>query len=87
MNRTPPSERANFQGRKVRRRLPICTTSVTKAEALSAVKKLKVGKAPGIDKITAEMIRSDVDSNSDILCKLLNKVWSEEKVPQEWKRE
>ena len=86
LNRTPPSERANFQGRNVRRRLPISTTPVTKAEVVSAVKKLKVGKAPGIDKITAEMIRSDVDNNSDILCNLLNKVWSEEKVPQEWKK-
>ena len=55
--------------------LPINMVSITKAEIRVAVKKLKNGKAPGLDNIPPE----------DILHKFLNKIWKEEEIPNDWK--
>ena len=50
-----------------------------------AINKLKDGKMPGSDAISAEMIKKGGKTIRDELYKLILKVWEEEIVPPDWK--
>ena len=52
--------------------------SITKAEIRVAVKKLKNGKAPGLDNIPPETLKEGGAITVDVLHKFLNKIWKEE---------
>ena len=45
---------------------------------------MKNGKAPGVDKITTEMVKNMGRVGKEELRKLLNTVWQEGRVPEEW---
>ena len=53
-------------------------------EVLYAVHKLKNGKASGPDNISAEMLKSH-NGIADWLWDIVNKCWTEENLPQDWK--
>lgn len=57
---------------------------VTRDEVDEAIKKLKNGKSPGHDKITAEMFKNMGILGKETLRQIYNKVWNEEKVPSDW---
>lgn len=57
----------------------------TKAEVTAAIKRLKNGKAPGPDMITAEAMKAGGDPLTDKLHKLITSIWNAERVPAEWK--
>ena len=57
---------------------------IEEKELDEAIKSLKNGKAPGIDKITTEMIKYLDRDGKENLRKLINRVWKEERVPKEW---
>lgn len=59
-------------------------TGITEEELTEALKKIKNGKSPGHDKITAEMIKKMGRGGQELLLMLYNKLWSEEKIPKEW---
>jgi Reverse transcriptase (RNA-dependent DNA polymerase) len=59
-------------------------TPISKEEVTEAINALKNGKAPGYDRVTAEMLKNLEGSGIDLLCKVYNKVWEEETVPQDW---
>ena len=59
---------------------------ITQQEIREAIKQTKSNRAPGEDKITADMLKADPAMSSRALEKLFNKVWEEEKVPDTWKR-
>ena len=65
--------------------LPINMGSITKAEIRVAVKKLKNGKAPGLDNIPPEALKEGGTITVDVLHKFLNKIWKEEEIPNDWK--
>ena len=50
------------------------------------LKELKNGKAPGVDNITAELLRTDPETSARQIQELLRRVWTEEKAPTDWKR-
>uniref|UniRef100_H3B4N3 Reverse transcriptase domain-containing protein n=1 Tax=Latimeria chalumnae TaxID=7897 RepID=H3B4N3_LATCH len=54
-------------------------------EIVQAIKKIKNGKASDENKITVEMIKAGMDTSVTILTNLFNKVWKEEKIPEDWK--
>ncbi|XP_033095680.1 uncharacterized protein LOC117100194 [Anneissia japonica] len=58
---------------------------ITLSEVKQAIQKTKNWKAPGEDKITGEMIKASIDVSSKALRKLLNRIWEEEEVPEDWK--
>ena len=50
----------------------------------TAIGKMKSNKAVGIDGLGAELFKVGVDENVGILKKLFDKIWVQERVPDEW---
>ena len=57
---------------------------VTKLEIRNAIKDMKNGKVAGIDNITEEMMKADIDTTVDVLDQLLSLIWEEERIPEDW---
>ena len=55
-------------------------------EIKNAIKKLKNRKATGCDNIPPEAIKVGGDTSEEVLLDLWNRIWSEEKIPEEWKK-
>ena len=58
----------------------------TLEEVKHAIKQLKCGKAPGIDKIHAEMLKAGGDSIAKALLKLFNRILETNKIPENFKK-
>ncbi len=58
----------------------------TLGEVKEVIKGLQNGKAPGIDNITAKLLKADIEFSTKKVHKLLEKIWKNEKVPKNWKR-
>ena len=54
-------------------------------EIQMATEKLKGQKSPGIDQISAEMLRTGGRTICCEIHKLINSVWNKEEFPEEWK--
>jgi hypothetical protein len=50
-----------------------------------AIAKLKKYKSPGSDQIPAELIQAGGETLLSLIHKLINSVWNEEQLPDEWK--
>ena len=61
-------------------------TEIREAEVKEALKKTKSGKTPGIDGIPAELYKADGDVAVKELKRLFNRIWHEEKIPEQWKK-
>ena len=59
---------------------------ITVEEIASAIKQTKGNRAPGEDRVTADMLKADPHLSAQMLVKLLNQAWGEEKVPDDWKK-
>ena len=57
---------------------------VTKLEIKHVIKDMKNGKVAGIDNITVEMMKADIDTTVDVLHDLLSLMWEEERIPDDW---
>lgn len=57
---------------------------ISKKELIEVIKQLKIGRAPGRDKITTEMVKKMGEAGTVLLLKIFNKVWTEEQVPKDW---
>ena len=44
---------------------------------------MKNGKAAGIENITVEMMKADIDTTVDVLYQLLSLIWEEERIPED----
>ena len=64
----------------------INTGEITREEIRSALRHMKSGKAPGIDSITADLLRVDIDTTVSVLYELFNKIWEEESIAEDWSR-
>ena len=60
--------------------------NITQQETERAIRQTKGNRAPGEDRVTADMLKADPTTSAKSLKKLCNKVWEEEKVPEAWKR-
>jgi hypothetical protein len=56
----------------------------TKTEIKLALTQLKDGKAVGLDNIYPEVLKVDPEITAEMLYPLLQKIWKEEKIPEEW---
>ena len=61
------------------------TDAPTLDEVQSAIRKLKLGRAPGGNNISPEMLKLAPGPSSIILHKLFTEVWTTGRVPSEWK--
>ena len=59
---------------------------INKDEVRKAINKLKNKKAPGIDTITAEVIKAGGEEMVDMLLKIFNNIWNNEKSPRDFSR-
>ena len=83
LNRPPP---VNPPNREINPPININTGAITKAEIMKAIKSLKNGKASGIDNIPPEALKAGDDTIINWLHKLLNKMWTNEEIPDDWRR-
>jgi len=67
-------------------RMEDCTPDLSRDELSNAILRLKTGKAPGIDKISAEEIVASGEEGMQALFSLCHKIWQKEEFPEEWKR-
>ena len=58
---------------------------VTKKEIRSALESLAKGKAPGIDDIPIELLKSIGESAIDVMAILCQKIWTTTEWPRDWK--
>jgi len=49
-----------------------------------ALSQLKNGKAAGLDNIYPEVLKVDPEMTAEMLYPLLEKIWKEEKIPEDW---
>ncbi|KAK3082831.1 hypothetical protein FSP39_006593 [Pinctada imbricata] len=59
---------------------------IQKDEIIKAMKKLKNGKSGGIDGITAEIMKADMETTIRYLEKLFTTIWNKEVIPPEWNK-
>ena len=59
---------------------------MTRIEIKNAIKKLKNGKAAGCDNVPPEAIKAGGDTSEEVLLDFCNRVWTEEKIPEEWRK-
>ena len=83
LNRPPPTNTPDIQ--PANEDLQIEEGAPNKEEIALAIKQLKLGKSPGPDNITAEMMRADINTIVNMLHPLFEKIWEEERVPKDWK--
>jgi hypothetical protein len=53
---------------------------------IKAIKSLKPDKTTGPDDIPPEALKPDIQTYTDMLHPLLNRIWENESVPDEWKK-
>jgi len=66
--------------------LECSTDPVTVDEVKKAVHLLKNNRAPGICKITSEMLKAGGDNSIRWLTHIINEVWYSENLPEDWTR-
>ena len=67
--------------------LPIDVGPPTIEEVSMAIRQIKSGKAAGPDNIPAEALKANVAATAKILHILFSKIWDEEQVPIDWKKD
>ncbi|PNF20714.1 hypothetical protein B7P43_G17652 [Cryptotermes secundus] len=58
----------------------------TKEEVEEALKEQKLNEAPGGDNIPAELLKAGGQAGITALHRIINKVWEEEKIPEDWRK-
>ena len=83
LNRPPPDSIPDIE--ETNEDLNINCGRISKEEIKRAIKKLKLGKAPGIDNIPYDVLKADIGATTDVLYSVLNEIWDKEEIPTEWK--
>ena len=84
LNRPPPETTPNIPPTE-EPPLNVTLEPPTKTEILKALKTLKNRKSAGPDGIPPEALKADLNTTADMLQPLLQKVWTEQRIPREWK--
>lgn len=66
--------------------LEVDMSDIMDAEVAAAIRHLKNNKAPGLDQISAEMLKAGGDEVVRVLTTLLNDCWHMERVPNDWRQ-
>ena len=84
---TDPNQRNKLLNSSVRfPRLDVNEEPPTTTEILSAIKKLKNGKSPGLDNINAELLKHGNLELAEELRTIYECTWSQGIIPSEWKK-
>ena len=85
LNRPNPSEPAEIDNNQIEE-LDIDVTPPTKEEIRWALRNMKNRKADGIDNISADILKADLETSTDQISKILDLVWIRENVPSDWRK-
>ena len=83
-------DKETIKNLKQKEKSPIANNSLfeenlTKKELKQALRKIKLKKAPGPDKIHGEMLKRLGAKGKDVLLRLINSTWKKGQVPRAWK--
>ena len=85
LNRSNPEQVADvISDMEVKEEIP--SGPITKIEIRSAILSMSAGKAPGIDGITVELLKADINTTVDVLHDLICDIWISETVLADWKK-
>ena len=57
---------------------------ILRSEVVSAIQSLKIGKSPGIDNITGELLKSGGENMISVITNVCNKIWNSGDWPMVW---
>ena len=83
LNRDEPAETLDFDNAEPQQSIEMKKGKITVEEIASAIKQTKGNRAPGEDRVTADMLKADPHLSAQMLVKLFNQAWEEEKVPDD----
>ena len=83
LNRPNPNNEADIT--EAEEDVEINTNPPTLEEVKAAIKSMKNGKAPGVDSVTAEMLKADPEETPRILTEIFTQIWNAEEAPEAWK--
>jgi len=83
LNRPPPTQ-SELESEACEL-LEIETGPVTHTEIRTAIKQMKNGKAGGVDGVTTELMKANLETTVAVLYELLLKIWESERVPNNWR--
>ena len=85
LNRLPPQVPPDIPSGA--NQLEVNNNPPTKAEVSKAIKAIKSGKAADPDGIPPGALKVDVQPSTEMIHPLLMKIWENEQIPEEWKKE
>ena len=86
LNRPAPEDTGEFEEDDEIPESEIDVDAPTKAEIHVALKEMKNGTAGGVDSLTIEILKADLETSVDVLYYFLHKVWEQEQIPEDWQR-
>ena len=84
LNRQAPEDTVDFDEDDEIPESEIDFDAPTKAEICAALKEMKNGTAGGVDSLTVETLKADLETSVDVLYHLLHRVWEQEQIPEDW---
>ncbi|XP_073670675.1 uncharacterized protein [Paramisgurnus dabryanus] len=82
LNRPPPTSKADIK--EAEHDLDINTAPPEKEEIVATIMSLKNRKAPGHDKLNAELFKADPELAAKMLLPLFTAIWKERQIPTDW---
>ncbi len=73
-------------GIKIHDKRPHTQGRLEQSEIMEAIRKLKLGKAPGLDGIIAEMLKYGGEIVIDWMVWICNLAWEQSRVPEAWSK-
>ena len=86
MNRPAPEDTGEFDEDDEIPESEIEVYAPTKAKIYAALKEMKNGTAGGVDSLTVEILKADLETSVDVLYYFLHKLWEQEQIPEDWLR-
>ncbi|VDO61039.1 unnamed protein product [Heligmosomoides polygyrus] len=86
LNQPEPSDTYDFRDEEEESVLEVYMGDITMQETDRSIKSLKGGKAPGLDEISAELLKAGGRAMTTTLTRIFNICWQRLEVPEDWKR-
>lgn len=83
MNRPALEDAVEFDGDDGIPDPEIAVEAPTRVEIYAALKEMKNGTAGGVDSLTIEILKADLETGLDVLHYFLHKVWEQEQLPED----